>query len=207
MLVKEDKGVRTYKATDDYGNEAETQVEIKYTVTLDGVKQGVFSWGQTCTLSAGEPKAWIIDGVKVADGVNTYNFAVIRDMDITTAEASSAEQVAAVAASMSSPASGYAVFDAMWTIPTNVTIKSVAIYSGTTSTDKTITAQTLINYGLKTDVDLTLRNGSYSLKINDLNPEKYLHAVIVITFVQDRDPLISDVQKIQPNGQANLLDG
>ena len=205
----EDRAERTYLATDSHGNSDTKTVTLSYSVTLNGETQGEqYQWGDICVLSESGRKAWYLNSAaeanKVADGVNSYSFAVIGDTAVATGKTSATAPAAAVSAWMRSTQSGTAVFDAMWTVPAGARVKSVAIYSGTTNQNKTVSVDTLTNHGAKFEVPLLVRNGSYQLCINNLNAQKFLHSVIVIEYIQggEAQTLVSAVQKILPNGNG-----
>ena len=205
----ESRGERTYLAADSHGNSDTKTVTLSYTVTLNGVTVGEqYQWGDVCALSAGGRKAWYLNSAeeanKVADGVNSYSFAVINDTNILTGDTSSDTQQPVVAVIMTTPASGKANIEAMWSVPENARVRSVTIYRGYTSAYKDLAAQTLIDKGTQEQVPLTVTNGSYLLRLSDLTPTRWQHAVIVINYTQDGEArtLVSAVQKILPNGNG-----
>ena len=201
------RGVRTYTATDNYGNTSENAVTLSYTVTLNGTAQeSTYHWGDVCTLREETQKAWYVnsisEGNKVADGVASYTFPVTGDTVIVTDTASAQEQVAVVSANMTSPVSGQASFHAKWSLPSDAQVSTVKIYRGCTSTDKIISADTLVTKGSVFDVNLRVRNGDYLFRLTNLTPTKYQHAVIEIKYSVNgvEHTLLSSVQKVLPNG-------
>ena len=196
------KGVRTYTVTDKFGDTYTETIELTYTVIFNGVKQSIdYKWGQVCLLSSddGEAKLWKANGQTVADGVNSYSFAVNSNIEITTEATENTAPVAAVAATLVSESTRTAEFNAMWSIPGNATVNKVTIYRGSSSVDKTVDADTLMSKGSELDVNLLVRNGSFCLKLSDLTSGKYQHVVIVIDYTDANgaQQLVSAVQKIQ----------
>ena len=76
-------GGYTYEVSGNTINVQITDTEKKYTVYLDGDKEGEYSYLETCALSFDEEKAFIIDGKVVCIGTS-YSFYVGGDTDITT---------------------------------------------------------------------------------------------------------------------------
>ncbi|MBR0302542.1 MAG: hypothetical protein IJQ80_01695, partial [Clostridia bacterium] len=202
--ASEFKGVLTYTADDGQGNVETTSVELSYTVTYnDEVQPVAYKWGEICTLKADGTSRWYINGKPVADGTATYMFAVTENSVVTTEASEEVEQQAVVSATLTTPVSGKATFNAKWSLPAGSEVNSVKIYRGTTKADKTISAETLISAGAATKVNLYARNGDYTLNISGLTATKYQHVVIAIDYTLngERKTLTSDVQKVLPNGQ------
>ena len=212
---KDFKGERTYTATDSNGNIATSEPEkLYYTVIFDGVEQSVtYAWSDTCLLTYtdegnSELRAWYLksDGKEllVADGVSSYNFSVTKNTEIVTKPTQNTEPQAAVAVTLVSETSGTAVFDAMWSIPSNAEVKSAIIYRGSSTAEKTVDADTLIQKGAPFDTELLVRKGSYRLNLVNLTPSKYQHVVIQITYTLEGETethtLTSEVLRVQANG-------
>lgn len=207
---RDSRGTRTYTAIDSYGNKATTTKKLVYTVSCDGVIQGTsYNWGDICTLTAETNRAWYVDQVsstnKIADGTMTCAFAVTGNTAVLTGETAYTEPQAAVRATMISTESEFAAFNAKWSIPAEATVQSVQIFRGYTKTDRTISAETLIDKGTVYDIDLLVHNGDYTLNLLDLTPTYYQHAVIVLTYLLEGEQktLVSTVQKTLPNGHFN----
>lgn len=203
------KGVRTYTAKDNHGNTASTTKELTYTVKCDGTDQSAsYHWGDICTLTSDTNKAWYVNSAspenKVADGTNSYTFAVTSDTVIVTKPTDVSSQQAVVRVRLTSDEEGKAVFNAKWSLPANADVKSVKIYRGYTSTAKTVSADSIIKINAGHDADLLVQNGDYTLYLSDLTPNYYQHAVIVITYSADgvTHTLTSTPQKVLPDGSG-----
>ena len=205
---RDNRGERTYTATDSYGNSVSMTKTLTYTVTFDGTPQGIaYSWGDICTLTANGYRAWYVGSAtstnKVADGTKTYTFAVTGNTSIVTGSTSYSQPQAAVRATIKSTENATATFNAKWSLPVGASIKSVKVYRGYTTDNKTVDAETLISKGTVFNVDLLVTNGDYTLNIYGLTPTYYQHVVIVITYTYGgtTKTLTSAVQRILPNGQ------
>ncbi len=192
VVYEDSKGVRTFTATDAFGNVDTHTQTLSYTVKFNGILQpATYQWGDICTLTATENSKWyysVADGDsthEVADGTTSYSFAVTGNVSITTEKSSYEEQQPVVYTTINSPAAKKAEFQAKWSVPAGSTIKSVAIYRGNTGTDKEITAETLLSKGTRVPVNLYARNGDYLLKLSNLTTGKYQHAIIVIEYIKE----------------------
>lgn len=204
------KGVRTYTAKDSHGNTASTTKELTYTVKCDGTDQSAnYRWGDICTLTSDTNKAWYVNSIsdenKVADGTRNYTFAVTSDTEILTKATNASSQQAVVRARLKSDEKGKAVFNAKWSLPVGADVKSVKIYRGYTSTNKTVSADSIIKRSAGYDADLLVQNGDYTVYISGLTPNYYQHAVIVIKYsVNGTDhTLTSQVQRVLPDGSGS----
>ena len=209
---RDSKGVRTYSATDSYGNTVNDEpITLKYTVTLNSTAQPEqYNWGDVCVLSGEDetPKAWyLVSGEKeslVADGVNSYSFAVTGNTAIVTKETENTQPQPVVTASIRSESVGTAVFETMWSLPSEAEVNSVMIYRGYTSTEKDVSVVTLVSKGSPFDTELLVHNGSYRLNMVNLTATRYQHVVIQIKYTLNGEVLTlnSAVQRVLPNGQS-----
>jgi hypothetical protein len=198
------RGERHYTAEDEYGSKSEMDMTMRYSVKLNGVSLPQdYAWGEICVLTADELQAWYLNSVgegnKLADGVNSYTFAVTTDTEIvTTATEATSEEPAAVA-TIKSETAGTASYDIMWSLPSGATVNSVTIYRGANSTGNSLKAETLMNKGAKVPVDLTVRNGNYNLSMTDMTSGKWQHVVTVIDYTLggEQQQFISNVVKVQ----------
>ena len=186
------QGTIVYTASNGYCDAPQKVVEQQYHVSYSQdpsqVDQTTYSWGEICTLHADVLSNWfIVEGnkeVKIAAATETYSFAVTGDVVIESVEAigEEAEPQAIVYATMKSTESGKAEFQTKWSIPKGASVQSVTIYRGYTSTEKTITADTLIAKGTRYDANLNVLNGDFLLRLTGLTSNTYQHAVIVIKY-------------------------
>ena len=206
------EGIRTYTATDSYGNTAEHKHQITYTVTF-GPKPIYATWGEMIVLSSpdGLPHAWYIDDNgthkpenMVSNYAKTYTLIVTSNTNISIDDVVGAtSENGYVRTTLTSTEAGKAVFNAKWTIPSNggeITVESVKIYRGFTSTDKDISADTLRSRGTEYDTSLLVQHGDYTLKLSDLTSGKYQHVLIVIKYtINDGEPLylVSNPVRVQ----------
>ena len=203
---------RTYTATDAHDNTETLEKSRTYTVTatIDATtKTETHAWGEKCTLTANSAKAWYIDSVSdanlVADGTNTYIFAVTNNVTIVTGDPIQSTPQAVVRATLTSDKNNEAAFNAKWSIPTGTSVDSVTIYRGYTGTDSTVSESTIISKGKQHNVNLLVWNGDYTLHLTDLT-KKYQYAMIEIVYTDSsglRQTLRSAVKKIQVTGVSN----
>ena len=197
------RGRRSYTAFDRFGAIETLQVNLTYTVSLDGAYVGEYEWGKVCVLSATTKRKWLINGSVAADGVNVYRFAVIGDTDITTEETTADEKQAAAAAFLASYAPGTAVFKAMWTLPDHALVDSINIYRGFSASAVPVSVDTLLSKGKEINTQMKAIHGSYELNLFDLNTERYQHVMVRILYSLDgvmQPPLDSAVQVVKPDG-------
>ena len=189
------RGWRTYYATNVTDGRTATSdpIQLSYSVTLDGTPiDTMYHWGDIVTLEVGSPKLWKVNGVPFVDGRSGIAFAITEDMVVTTEEATTSEPIAAVMVKMESTQKTTAAFNAKWTLPEGSVIDSVTIYRGYSLAEMNITTQMLI--------DISYRNGDYTLRMSELIHDSYEYACVVIQYTLngiEQESLVSSVAKAQ----------
>ena len=185
----ESEGKLTYTATDSEHAECPASVKViesEFTVKHNGVAEpATYKWGDICTLTSSDGiSKWTINGETVADGVDSYTFAVTGNVDIISAvTGAAAAPTPVIMVTITSTEAGKAVINAKWTIPgENITVESVKIYRGYTIAEKIIDSNTLKTNGKVFDSELCVQYGDYTLKLDGLTSGTYQHAYVEINY-------------------------
>ncbi|MCR5653979.1 MAG: starch-binding protein [Ruminococcus sp.] len=91
-----------------------SDTEKKYSVTLDGNKDGEYSYLETATLTSDEEKAFVVDG-KVMFVGTSYSFYVCNDIDVTLTDAAEKAEYADIDLSTITIADGKVTLDMLAT--------------------------------------------------------------------------------------------
>lgn len=181
-------GTVTYTATDEKGATATRTDSTTYTVTYGGDSFS-YKWGEVATFSADGIRQWKIQKQGentervVADGVQTFSFAVTDNCAVTAVVSSFTEKQEIISTSLTSTQTGTAVFNAKWSLPLGAKVKEAIIYRGNSKNQNVeVMASNLMERGLAYDTGLKAADGDFTLTLTGLTTGYYQHVIIKIEY-------------------------
>ena len=206
----------TYTATDSAHDKTDTKTVVEtYTVSYNGGTQ-TFKYGTA--FKAGEEGGtlydWYVkedgktyddehpDGDLRAKGTSVFYLPVVANATVTKQESASQSDPQEPVANASATATvapgattGTVVYHVTWSLPEGAQITSEKIYRAVSTIGKEgITEDTVIEKGTQHDVNLNVRNGDYTLTLQNVKANKDMHLVLVIKYTL---PGVSEIQTLK----------
>ncbi len=201
-------GEVTYTATDPKypDNTATKTVVVTYAVTYAGATQ-YFKYGEAfkAGTEGGTLYDWYVQEegdeqpVLRAKGTSVFYLPVVANATVTSVKSSVKTQEPVIMSSAtatveSGATTGTVVYHVTWSLPDGAQITSEKIYRAVSTIGKTgITKDTVIEKGTQHDVNLNVRNGDYTLTLQNVKANKDMHLVLEIKYTL---PDVSEIQTL-----------